>query len=711
MRLKIVYQTMFLFAAGWMISCQNNTQETDNTPTMDNINPFFTEFPTPFGLPLFDAIRAEHYLPAFKEGFARQIEEVEFIVNNPALPDFNNTIEALEQSGLLLNNVSSVFYNLNSAHTNDELQQIAQEVAPLMSEHGDNIYLNKALFERVKAVWDQRENLTLNTEQSRLLEVTYKSFVRGGALLKDDQQADLREMNKELSSLTVQFGQHMLSETNGFKLIIEDKKDLSGLPDEIIAAAASEATSSGHEGKWVFGLSNPSVMPFLQYADNRDLRKKIWEAYSLRGNQKNEQNNQEILVTIANLRNRKARLLGYETHAHYVLEESMAAHPQKVNTLLEKLWQPALKMARNDAKVLEDMLRKKYPREKLQPWDWRYYEEKLRAEKYSLDENQLKPYFALENVRDGIFYTVNRLFGLSFEQLDQVPVYHPDVVAYEVKRLNKHVGVLYMDFHPRESKRGGAWMTSFRKQSNVFGNYVTPVISIVCNFTKPGENTPALLTWDEVTTFFHEFGHAIHGLLSDVTYRSLSGTSVPRDFVELPSQILECWAAEPEVLQVYAKHYKTGEVIPEELIEKMTKASHFGQGFATVEYLAASFLDMDYHTQTNDIAIDGNEFERRSMQKIGLINEIIPRYRSTYFAHIFSGGYSAGYYSYIWSALLDADAFAYFKENGIFNETTAQSFYEHILSKGGTEDPAVLYKKFRGRDPEETPLLKRRGLI
>jgi peptidyl-dipeptidase Dcp len=451
-------------------------------------------------------------------------------------------------------------------------------------------------------------------------------------------------------------------------------------------------------------------MPFLQYAESRDLRKQIWDAYRKRGDNDNAEDNKKILIAIANLRNQKARLLGYETHAHYVLEESMAQNPDNVYELLQKLWTPAIKMAEKEAAKLSAMLQKDHPNATLEPWDWRYYEEKLRAKEFNFDENELKPYFELNKVKEGIFYTVHKLYGLNFKLIDTIPTYHPEATAYEVTKEGKHVGVLYMDFHPRESKRGGAWMTAYRKQSNVNGTYVHPVISIVCNFTKPTGNNPALLTFDEVTTFFHEFGHAIHGLLSNVHYRSLSGTSVPRDFVELPSQILECWAAEPEVLQVYAKHYQTGEVIPQVLLDKMNKSNKYGQGFAAAEYLAASLLDMAYHTQKQDILLDANSFESDEMQKIGLISAIIPRYRSTYFSHIFSGGYSAGYYSYIWSELLDSDGFDYFKSQGIFNPQTAQSFYDNILSKGGTDDPATLYRRFRGQDPSVDALIKRKGL-
>lgn len=691
-----------------LTACNNNPKEDENNIPMNN--PFFSEFNTPFGVPDFDAIQLEHYMPAFEEGMKQQMQEVQDLIQNPEEPTFENTIEALEFSGSLLNTVSSVFYNLNSANTNKDMQEIASILAPKMSEHSDNIYLNPDLFKRVKQVWEQRENLSLSREQERLLEQTYKGFVRGGANLSDTDKETLRNLNKELSSLSVQFGQNMLEETNGFELVIENEEELAGLPQELIGAAKDEATERDMPNAWVFTLQNPSIMPFLQFAQNRDLRYQIWNAYQLRGNQGNEQDNTQILVSMANLRNQKARLLGYQSHSHFVLEESMAGTPDKVMEFLNQLWKPAIKRAQQERDALQTMLAADIPGAQLEPWDWRYYEEKRRTQLFDFDANELKPYFELNSVKKGIFYTLERLYDMTFEPIKDIPVYHKDVTAYEVKKSGKHLGVLYMDFHPRASKRGGAWMTSYRKQSHVQGNFVHPVISIVCNFSKPVGNDPALLTFDEVTTFFHEFGHAIHGLLSNVTYRSLSGTSVPRDFVELPSQILECWAAEPEVLQVYAKHFKTQEVIPEELINKMNQSEHYGQGFATVEYLAASFLDMAYHTQTSEVS-NANEFEKMSMNNLGLIQEIIPRYRSTYFAHIFAGGYSSGYYSYIWSALLDADAFAYFKQEGIFNPEIAQSFYTHVLSTGGTEDPAELYRRFRGADPDVTPLLQRRGLI
>jgi peptidyl-dipeptidase Dcp len=677
----------------------------------DSMNPFFEAYDTPYEVPPFDKISNEHFAPAMQEGISRQQAEIDSIANNPEEPTFANTIEAMENSGELLAKVTTVFYNLNSANTNDSIQAIAKEMAPELSKHGDNISLNNKLFQRVKSVWDNKDQANLNQEQQKLLEKTYKSFVRSGANLNDSEKEKMREINRKLSLLSLQFGQNLLAETNAFQMVIEDESKLAGLPEELKTAAANDAKAVGEEGKWMFTLQNPSVMPFLQYAEDRELRKKIWEAYKNRGDQGNDKDNNEILLEIANLRMEKAQLLGYKTHADYVLEESMAKNAENVYTLLNQLWTPALEKAKDEAKDMNELIKASGENFELEPYDWRFYEEKIRQNRFDLDEQEVKPYFSLENVQEGVFMVTNRLFGLQFEQINDIPVYHPDVKAYEVKEADgSHVGVLYMDFHPRASKRGGAWMTSYRPQKTVDGERKAPVISIVCNFSKPTGDAPALLTFDEVTTFFHEFGHALHGLLSNVQYRSLAGTSVPRDFVELPSQIMENWATERAVLKEYAKHYETGEVIPDELIEKLENSGTFGQGFGTTEYLAASLLDLDYHTQENPITTPANEFEKASMSKIGLTEDIIPRYRSTYFQHIFSGGYSSGYYSYIWSGVLDTDAFQAFKETELFNPAKAKAFREEILEKGGTDDPMKMYVNFRGSEPKIDALLKKRGL-
>lgn len=676
-----------------------------------NMNPFFQAYATPFEVPPFDKIKNEHFKPAILEGIKRHEAEINAIANNPDAPTFENTILAMENAGELLSNVNVVFSNLNGANTNEEIQKIAKEVSPNLAAHNDNIYLNEKLFARVKAIWDKRESLGLNLEDAKILENRYKAFVRSGAKLAAADKDRLRKINAELSLTSLKYGQNILAETNKFELVIEDKKDLAGLPQELINAAAEEAKTKNKEGKWVFTLSNSSVMPFLQYSSNRKLRQQIWDAYQTRGNHDDEFDNKENAVKQANLRGEKARLLGYKSHADYVLEESMAKNPENVAKLLNDLWKPALAIAKTEAADIQKMMDKEGVKDKVKPYDWRYYTEKIRKQRFDLDEQELKPYFSLENVRKGVFQVTEKLYGLQFKQLNDVPKYHEEVTVWEVVEADgKHVGILYMDFFPRASKRGGAWMTSYRNQKTVDGNRKAPVISIVCNFTKPTGDTPALLTFDEVTTFFHEFGHALHGLLSNVTYKSLAGTSVPRDFVELPSQIMENWAAEPEVLKMYAKHYKTGQVIPDALIQKLQKAGAFDQGFATVEYLAASFLDMDYHSQTAPIAIDANSFEKNSMKKIGLIDAIIPRYRSTYFSHIFSGGYSSGYYSYIWSGVLDTDAFEAFKTTNLFNPEKAKLFRKNVLEKGGTEDPMVLYKRFRGAEPSVEPLLRKRGL-
>ncbi|GAA4409958.1 M3 family metallopeptidase [Nibrella viscosa] len=683
------------------------------TPTSQN--PFFSPYNTPFGVPAFDKFKPEHFEPALDEGMKQQAAEIAAITSQKAAPTFANTIEALEASGNLLQRVNTVFGNLNSANTNDALQKLAQSVAPRLSKHYDDINLNPVLFQRVKAVYDQRSKLKLTGDQQRLLEKTYKGFVRSGAALSPEKQERLRKINGELSVLTLKFGQNLLAENNAYTLVIDKKEDLSGLPASVIAAAADDANKRNLAGKWVFTLQNPSVMPFLQYADNRNLREQIFRAYLERGNHNNAQDNKAIMASLVALRAEKAQLLGYENHAAYVLEESMAKTPAKVNELLNQLWTATVPVTKQEAAELQALMDKENKNQKLEGWDWRYYAEKLRKEKYALDEQELRPYFSLDNVREGIFTLTNKLYGLRFEKRTDLPVYHEDVVAYEVKEADgRHIGIMYMDFFPRASKRGGAWMTSYRRQEVENGKKITPVVSIVCNFSKPTGDTPALLTMNETETFFHEFGHALHGLLSNVKYGSQSGTSVPRDFVELPSQIMENWAPEPEMLKLYAKHYKTGEVIPDALIEKIKKSQLFNQGFATGEYLAASLLDMAYHTLKPGETPSANEivsFEKQAMDKIGLIDQIPPRYRSTYFQHVFAGGYSAGYYSYIWSAVLDSDAFEVFRQKGLFDQKSAQSFRKNVLERGGTDEPMTLYKNFRGAEPDIKPLLRKRGLM
>jgi len=674
-------------------------------------NPFFSDYDTPFGTPPFEDISLEHYMPAFEQGMRQELEEIQAIAENPAEPTFENTVAALDTTGGLLTRVRRVFDNMTSANTNDSLQSVAKRVAPLLSKHRDDILLNEKLFQRIKAVYDQRETLELTVEQNTLLEKYYKDFVRGGANLDAEQKAQLREINKELSLLSLKFGENILKENNAFELVIEDTADLAGLTDAQISAAAETAKERGHEGKWVFTLHKPSLIPFLQNSQKRDLREKMFKGYINRGNHDDEFDNKEILSKMVSLRVKKAHLLGYKTHADFVLDINMAKTPKNVYKLLKHVWKPALVMAKKEAYELQSLIYQEGHKFKLQPWDWWYYAEKLKKAKYDLDDEALRPYFKLENVRAGAFAVATKLYGITFEERTDIPVYHEDVKVYEVKEADgSHIGILYTDYFPRASKRGGAWMDEFRAQHKRDGVNITPIIVNVGNFSKPTGDKPALLSFEEVNTLFHEFGHALHGLLSDCTYRKLSGTNVPRDFVEMPSQIMENWAVEPEVLKMYARHYETGEPIPQELIDKIIRASKFNQGFATVEYMAAAFLDMDWHTVAEPQLLDPEEFEAKSMARIGLIPEIVVRYKSPYFRHIFSGGYSAGYYSYLWAEVLDADAFQAFKETSLFDQKTASAFRKHILAAGGTEDAMTLYKRFRGAEPKIDALLKRRGL-
>lgn len=684
------------------------------TSKKNSDNPLLNAYNTPFNTPPFDKIKNEHYKPAFEEAMKMHDAEIEQIVNNKETPTFENTVEALEYSGFQLSEVSGVFYNMLSANTNDDLQTIASEVAPKISEHNDNIWLNAKLFEKVKAVYDQKEQLTLQSEQTKLLEETYKKFIRGGAGLNPEQQKRFREINQQISVLELKFGDNILAEMNKFKMIIENVDDLKGLPQSAIDAAAQTAKEAGMDGKYVITLHSPSMFPFLQYAENRELRKQIQQAYISRCNHGDSLDNKENIDKIANLRIEKANMLGYKTWADFVLAETMAKTPDRVFDFMKKIWDPALTVAKNEVVELQKIMSRDLKNsEKLEAWDWWYYAEKLRKEKYDLDDEQMRPYFKLENVRDGIFELTKRLFGLQYKELTDVPKYHPDVMVYDVQDADgSHLGVLFMDFYPRDSKRGGAWMNNYREQFKTKdGKDERPVIGIVGNFTKPTSDSPSLLNFEETSTFYHEFGHALHGLLSKCTYRSLSGTNVPRDFVELPSQIMENWASEPEMLELYAKHYQTGEIIPAKLVDKMKQANYFNKGFEVVEYLSAAYLDMDLHVLTTQQKIAANDFEKAAMDKIGLIPEIVVRYRLPYYMHIFSHGYSAGYYSYLWAEVLDADAFQAFKETSLFNPEVANAFRTNVLERGGTDDPMVLYTKFRGREPDITPVLKRKGLV
>ncbi len=683
----------------------------ESTPAADQSNPFFTVWNTPYGVPPFEEIKYEHYLPAFEEGIKRQKEEIDAIVNNPDAPTFENVIEALEYSGELLYNVQAVFFNLMECVNSDEMKEIAEKAIPMVTQHGDDISLNAKLFARIKAVYDQRDQLSLNEEQSRLLEENYKSFVRNGANVPEDLQPRFREINEKLSLLTHKFGENVLTATNNYKLIVEDVNRLVGLTEDQIAAAAEAANrDEATKGKWVFTIHLPSMEPFLQNCKDRELRKELWTAYSTRCTS-GDTDNRGIIDEMVNLRLERAKILGFESHASYVLDDCMAKTPEKVNDLLTSIWTPALEKAKQEAKEYQKMINGEGGKFNVEPYDWRYYSEKLRKEKYELDNDVIRQYFSLNGVKNGIFMICEKLYGITFELNKDIPVYTEGVEAFEVKENGKVIAILYMDYHPRASKRSGAWMTNFREQSvSKEGENVIPVVSLVMNFTSPTAEKPSLLNFDETETFFHEFGHGLHSILSNCHYRSLSGTNVSRDFVELPSQIFEHWASDPEVMKMYAKHYKTNEVIPDALIAKLEAAATYGQGFVNTELLAASFLDMDYYTITKPEKITLPDFEDNAMNKIGLIPQIISRYKSTYFQHIFSGGYSSGYYSYTWSAVLDNDAFDAFKEKGVFNKEVATSFRKNILERGNTEDPMELYLKFRGKEPSIEPLLKNRGL-
>lgn len=674
-----------------------------------NENPLLNEFDTPFGVPPFDLIKASHFKPAYSKAFAEQKAEIKAIINNPKEPDFNNTIKMLTYSGELLNKVGRVFGALNSANTNDSLQAINREIAPIASRHRDDINLNDTLFQRVKSVYDNRDKFKLTDEEKKLLEDTYKDFVRSGAALSPEDKEKLRKINEELSMLQVQFGQNLLAETNGFKLILDKKEELSGLPEGVIAQAAAMAKSLNMEGKWVFTLQVPSMTPFLQYSDRRDLREKLFTGYFMKGDNDNQYDNKSIIAKIVRLRVERSKLLGYDSFADYALERNMAKTPKKVFEFLGQVWAAALPVAKAEAAAQQELINQEGGKFKLEPWDWWYYSEKIKKAKYDLDDEITRPYFKIDNVMEGMFYVANRLYGLSFTKRNDIPKYHPDVNTFEVTRAGKHVGILMIDNYPRPSKRGGAWCGTFRSQRrDIKGKMIYPIVTMVTNSTLPSADKPSLLTALEAETLFHEFGHALNSLLSNITY---PGSSVPRDFVELPSQIMEHWVLEPEVLKVYAKHYQTKEIIPQEIVDKLDKASKFNMGFITVEYLAASLLDMEYHTLTEPVDLDIRDFENKAMSKYGLIPEIKPRYRSTYFNHIWGGGYSAGYYSYIWCEVLDSDAFQAFKETGdIFNPEVAARFEKEILSKGGSRDPLDMYIAFRGKEPGIEALLENRGL-
>ena len=714
--MKNLFYLSFIFI---LFSCQNKK----NQSTINSLeNPFFQEWNTPFDVPPFNLIKDEHYMPAFEKGMKENMDEIDIIVNNKEKPTFENTIEALERSGKLLTKVQRVFSNLASSNTNSKLQELQRELSPLLSAHYDKISLNEGLFLKVEEIWKEKNNSNLTDEQKKLLDDTRKQFVRSGALLNKEQKEQITSINSKISELTTKFGQNLLAETNGFELILE-KEDLEGLSESVIAAAAEAASQkmnnaetedekNKYKEKYLFTPHRTSMYPFLTESSRRDLREILYKSYIMRGDNNNETDNKTITAQIAKLRAERAKLMGYKSHAHFVLEERMLKSPEEVYDLLIKLWEPALDRAKKEVIDMQEVVDAEGKDFKIAAWDWWQYSEKVRKEKYDLDESLIKPYLSLDNALQGVFNTTNKLWGIKFTEIYDVDMYHPDARIWKVEDEDgSHLGIFIGDYFVRSNKRGGAWMSSFKGQSNLDGRE-RPVVVNVCNFPAPVGDSPSLLSFENLITLFHEFGHAMHGILTNVTYGSMSGTSGPRDFTEFPAQILEHWASEPEVLKTFANHYETGETIPDDLINKLLNASKFNQGFINTEYLAASLLDMDWHTISYDDDLkDANKFESESMKKYGLINEIAPRYRSTYFAHIFSGGYSSGYYSYVHSAVLDSDGFEAFKETGnVFDKDLANKLRTHVYEKGSTEEAMDLYVKFRGKKPMIEPLLRVRGL-
>ena len=674
-------------------------------------NPVLTDSALPFGAPEFSKYQSKHYEPAFMEGFAEQRAEIDAIVANPEAPTFDNTIAALERSGKKLSKVTGVFFNLNETDADDVMREAEKTLSPLFTEHSAYMTMNEALFARIKVLYDDKANLGLTREQEMVLDRYYRSFVKGGALLDADKKAQLMEIEKQLSLASIEFGENGLAETNAFELIITDEKDLAGLPQSSINAAREAAQAAGKEG-YLFTLHKPSWIPFLQYADNRELRKQMYLGYINRGDNNNANDNKEVIARILKLRQQKAQLFGYETFAEFQLEDKMAQTPEAAYNLLMTIWNAAVPKAKAEAAELQKMMDAEGKGEKLEAWDWWYYTEKLREAKYALSESELRPYFSLDNVRKGAFMVSEKLFGMKFQPVEGLDIYHPEVETFEVLDADgSHLALFYTDYFPRATKRAGAWMNNIVDASNIDGENQRPMIVNVGNFTAPTSDTPSLLTIDETRTLFHELGHALHGFLTQTKYPSVSGTSVARDFVELPSQIMEHWAIEPEVLKMYALHYETGESITDELIAKMQAASSFNSGFETMELVGAALLDMECHRLTDYTDVEANAFEKSVADKIGLLPQIAFRYRGPYFNHIFSGGYAVGYYSYLWAEVLDADGFEAFRENGIFDEATGRSFRKNILEMGGSEEPMTLYKRFRGAEPNPTALLRNRGLI
>jgi peptidyl-dipeptidase Dcp len=689
---------------------------TENPATTDSVisghdNPLLADWHTDFGVPPFDLIQNEHYEPAFREAMAMQKAEIEAIVNNPEPPTFANTIEALERAGAMYTRVSRVFGAVRSAHTNETLQEVARTLAPERAAHSDDINLNPELWARVRAVFDHRGTLEVTPEQDKLLEETHKGFARRGAALGDEAKARVREINAELAELSTRFGENVLAETNAYELHVTDSTDLGGLPANLVALAAQEAQTRGHDEGWSFTLQRPSINPFLESSHNRELRHDIFMGYAERGDNDNDHDNTGIVSRMAALRAEKAQIMGYPTHAHFVIADNMAETPDRVLGFLEEVWRPALEVAKQERADMQEMMNSEGIEGNLEGWDWRYYTEKVRKARFDLNQEDLLPYFEVNAVREGVFMVANRLYGLTFHQREDLPRWHPDQQVFEVREADgSHLGVLYMDFFARPSKEFGAWANSLQKQSRIDGD-VSPIVTTNFNFPAPAGGGPSLISFDNALTLAHECGHALHNLLSDVTYESLGGSAVARDFVEFASQIMENWMGEPEVLRSYAKHYQTGEVLPDEIIEKLQSSSTFNQGFLTVEYIAAAFLDMAWHTLTEPAEHEARAFEDAEMARIGLIPEIIPRYRSTYYSHIFDGGYSAGYYVYLWAEVLDKDAYHAFVETGdLFDRGTAQRLREEILSRGRTRPGMELYRNFRGREPSIQALLEARGL-
>ena len=690
-----------------LASCGNDGKQPESTE-----NPFLTEYTTPFKVVPFDKVKTEHYLPAFEAGMKEQLAEIDTIVNNPETPTFQNTILPYDKSGETLNRVSSVFFNILECNSNDELLALAEQIMPMLSKHGDAIAMNPKLFEKIDYVYQHLDEMGLDDQQTRVVVKYHDDFVRSGAALSADKQAELSKINEQLSTLSLQFGNNLLKENSGFKLVIDNEADLAGLPQGSIDAAAEQAKADGMEGKWVFTLSKPSLIPFLQYADNRDLRKQLYQAYYNRGDNGNEYDNKELIKQMLRLRQQKAQLLGYDNHANYVLADNMAHDAATVDQFLADIFTPAQELAKKELKEMQAIAKAEGAKFNLEGWDWWYYAEKLRKAKYDFDENQIKPYLSVDNVRNGMFMAANKLYGVTFTPNNTIPVYYPGVETYEVKEANgDFLGILYLDYYPRASKSGGAWCTSFRDAGHdINGNKVYPLVSLVMNFTPPTDSVPALLNWDETETMWHEFGHSLHAFFSDGLYTRTCG-HVPHDFVELPSQIMENWVAEPEVIRMYAKHYQTGAVMPDSLIAKIENSALFNQGFNTTELIAASILDMKFHELTDVENLDVDAFEKQQMDAIQLIPEILPRYRATNFSHIFNGGYSAGYYAYTWAEVLDKDAFNYFKTSGnLFNPELAAAFRKYCLQDGGNDEGMVQYRKFRGQEPDKEPYLRARGL-